>query len=34
MNSLKETYGDIVINLETGEYEEAPVEEATEVTEA
>lgn len=27
MQGLKETYGDIVINLETGEYEEAPKQE-------
>ena len=31
MNTLKESYGDIVINLETGEYEPAPVQEAEEV---
>jgi len=34
MNALKEIYGDIVINLETGEYEEAATEEVAEVTEA
>jgi len=28
MNELKEVYGDIVVNLETGEYEESPAEEA------
>jgi hypothetical protein len=27
MNELKEVYGDIVVNLETGEYEDAPKEE-------
>lgn len=27
MNKLKEVYGDIVVNLETGEYEDAPVQE-------
>lgn len=27
MNKLKEVYGDIIVNLETGEYEEAPVQE-------
>lgn len=27
MNDLKEVYGDIVVNLETGEYEDAPVQE-------
>lgn len=26
MNKLKEVYGDIVVNLETGEYEDAPEE--------
>lgn len=31
MNTLKESYGDIVINLETGEYEPAPAQEAEEV---
>lgn len=30
MTKLKEAYGDIVVNLETGEYEDAPVEEAQE----
>jgi len=28
MNELKEVYGDIVVNLETGEYEDAPAQEA------
>ena len=28
MNDLKEVYGDIVVNLETGEYEDAPAQEA------
>ena len=28
MNTLKEAYGDIVVNLETGEYEDAPAQEA------
>ena len=28
MNDLKEAYGDIVVNLETGEYEDAPTQEA------
>lgn len=28
MNKLKEVYGDIVVNLETGEYEDAPAQEA------
>ena len=27
MNDLKEAYGDIVVNLETGEYEDAPAQE-------
>ena len=27
MNDLKEVYGDIVVNLETGEYEDAPAQE-------
>ena len=27
MNDLKEVYGDIVVNLETGEFEEAPAQE-------
>jgi len=27
MNELKEVYGDIVVNLETGEYEDAPAQE-------
>ena len=27
MNKLKEVYGDIVVNLETGEYEDAPAQE-------
>lgn len=27
MNTLKEAYGDIVVNLETGEYEDAPAQE-------
>ena len=27
MNKLKEVYGDIVVNLESGEYEEAPAQE-------
>jgi hypothetical protein len=29
MNKLKEVYGDIVVNLETGEYEDAPAQEET-----
>lgn len=29
MATLKEAYGDIVVNLETGEYEAAPVQEET-----
>jgi hypothetical protein len=29
MSELKEAYGDIVVNLETGEYEDAPVQEET-----
>lgn len=34
MNKLKEVYGDIVVNLETGEYEDAPEQEtAMEVVE-
>lgn len=28
MNALKETYGDIVVNLQDGTYEDAPAEEA------
>lgn len=28
MNDLKEVYGDIVVNLESGEYEDAPAQEA------
>ena len=28
MNDLKEVYGDIIVNLETGEYEDAPAQEA------
>lgn len=28
MNDLKEVYGDIIVNLETGEYEDAPTQEA------
>lgn len=32
MNKLKETYGDIVVNLETGEYEDAPQEETQEAS--
>lgn len=30
MQTLKESYGDIVINLETGEYEAAPAQEVAE----
>jgi len=29
MNELKDVYGDIVVNLETGEYEDAPAQEET-----